>query len=144
MPSLNDVLADRKEIEVKINGFPIALAYRPSTITMAENALVARMAEEGDQLAVAKRFCRQVASTDLTGPLTGVIVIEPDEDDDDGEVRFEERELVAKGDPIPLDPEIVQHVGQEVLLAIMRAIQEDTAKDPTSRRKTRTGSRRRG
>lgn len=126
MPSINQVAArdERMARSVRLKN-PITgaeadleVAFYPNRITMAAARSVVTGAGATDQLAQAEQtlaglrvfLCRVLASWDLTGPLHNA----------DG------MEIVADGEPIPLQPEVVAHVPDWIVTQLI----EHVAKPP--------------
>lgn len=121
------------------------VTYDPSLVTDALTEQIQVLAEEGDSLAAAEVFCRVVRNWGLRGPLSSQ-VIQIDAQGrpvygKDGKPVWEKREIVPPGQPVPLDPDIVQHLRTDITLGVWREINEDV--NGGKARKSRRRSRRR-
>jgi hypothetical protein len=69
-----------------------------------------------------------------------------DGEDDDGEPSFrtERQTVVEEGKKVPLKADVIQYLPNQILLTVLTKVQEDAAPNPTSRKPTPIGSRRRG
>lgn len=145
MTSIADLIASRKDLTIKIGAGRLQVAYDPNKVTMAESAKIMRQAEEGDPLAMGTRLERVLVDWDLTGPLVAEVDV-PDGEDEDGEpvFRSEVQTVVEEGKKVPLKAEIIQYLPNQILLTVLTKVQEDAAPNPTSRRPTPIGSRKRG
>jgi hypothetical protein len=145
MTSISDLIASRKDITIKMGSGRLQVSYDPNMITMAESAKIMRKAEEGDPLAMGERLERVLVDWDLMGPLVADVDVE-DGEDDDGEPSFrtERQTVVEEGKKVPLKADVIQYLPNQILLTVLTKVQEDAAPNPTSRKPTPIGSRRRG
>jgi hypothetical protein len=145
MTSISDLIASRKDLTIKMGKGRLNVAYDPNMITMAESSKIMKKAQEGDPLAMGERLERVLVDWELEGLLEADVDV-PDGEDDDGEPLFrtERQVIVEDGKKIPLKAEVIQYLPNEILLAILNQVQEDAAPNPTSRKPTPIGSRRRG
>jgi hypothetical protein len=145
MTSISDLIAERKDLTIKIGKGRLQVAYDPNMVTMAESAKIMRQAEEGDPLAMGTRLERVLVEWDLVGPLMADVEVEDGEDEDgDPTFRTERQEIVEEGKKVPLKADVLQYLPNQLLLTVLTKVQEDAAPNPTSRRPTPIGSRRRG
>lgn len=121
--SIADFKSESVELTVETSLGPLALRYRPNRMTPLREAQLTRSAADDDDPAVIGLICDLVEWMDVCGPLV----------DDDG------TELVAAGDPVPMEPECVAVLPSRLLSRVLTAIQEDmTDGDPKS---SKNGSR---
>ena len=145
MTSIADLIESRKDLRIKVGKGYLNVAYDPNMITMAESAKIMRKAEEGDPLAMGERLERVLVDWDATGPVTAEVDVQDGEDEDGEPVyRSEVQTIVEDGKKIPLKAEVLQYLPNIVLLTVLTKVQEDAAPNPTSRKPTPIGSRRRG
>lgn len=104
----------------------VTLSYRPHLCTQpvlqGMQRLLARKDSEGnenpDVLGFSRVLCKLVTAWDIGGPVGWLTITEA------GEV--EETELVPEGQPVPLDPEVVQHLNVLVLSAVALELAVDS------------------
>lgn len=145
MTSIADLIASRRDLSIKVGKGRLNVAYDPNMVTMAESARLQRLAEDGDPLVLGTRLERMLLEWDADGPVKAEVDVEDGEDENgDPLYRREFQTIVEDGKRIPLKAEVLQYLPNEVLLSIITKIHEDAAPNPTSRRPTQIGSRRRG
>ncbi len=146
MTSIADLVGSRKDLTIKMGSGRLMVAYDPNMVTMAESAKIMRQAEEGDPLAMGTRLERVLIEWDLVGPLEADVetAVEGDEGDDDPTFAVERKTIVAAGEKVPLKADVIQYLPNQLLLTILTKVQEDAAPNPTFRKPTQIGSRRRG
>ena len=145
MTSIANLIESRKDLKIKVGKGYLNVSYDPNMVTMAESVRLQRLSEEGDQLVLGTRLERILVEWDADGPVEADVDVEDGEDDDGEPVyRTERQTIVEDGKRIPLKAEILQYLPNQVLLAILTKVHEDAAPNPTSRKPTPIGSRRRG
>lgn len=125
----------------------LALTYDPVFLSEAATQTTQDLSEDGDPLGSAEMFCRLVLDWQLVGPLVTSVLARDDNDrikrDERGRPVWERVEVVPPGEPVPLDPEIVQYLPTAFTLAVWREIGRELNGDPKPNRHARRASRRR-
>lgn len=125
----------------------MSLTYDPSAMTERATQDIQDMAEDGDPLSMAELFCTTVTSWEFMGPLTAKVYARDERGrvvrDDNGRPIQERFEVVPAGQPIPIDPEVLQYLPNAIVLGIWRAIGKEVSGDPKPNRHSRRASRRR-
>jgi hypothetical protein len=134
---------------------PLRVTYDPSVLTEDTNAYMKDLQEDGDDRVLATAICEALIDWQLLGPLATVVTrYEPDPTkpgkerivrDERGRPVRDEVILIAAGEKVPLDPEIVQHLRTAWLVQLWQKINQDAIGDkdanPNSRRRSRGRSR---
>lgn len=115
MPKLTDLVPSRAWITVPYGTTAIAVAYRPGVVTPRfQKAAQAAQAERNLDVSLLGPLCQLIASWDIT-------------DDDDA--------------PVEITPPGLEGVPLAVLLAILSAVTEDMAPNPSRAGASANGSR---
>jgi hypothetical protein len=126
-----------KHRETGEEGF-IAATYDPNMITPFTDKRMRALLDDGNTLAAGQMVCEVVKRWDLEGPVVGHRAIDVDIDGVTKSV-LEPYDVVADGRPVPLDPDVVQHLPHKLILKVWQGVYEDAMVDPTKE----TASRRR-
>lgn len=125
MPSLKDLLPETRTLTVdlgrRVDG-EARVTYKPKLISFATDFSDEEENEGDDGLAspLATYVCDLLTEWDFTGELKHAKT---------GDV------LVPEGQPIPFDPEIVQHIPFPIVSGLLSGITQAEAANPTRRRK---------
>lgn len=125
---LTDFSRERRDLVIPTPSGDINVTYSPNVLTPSDEAkiLAARANSPVDSYReLLTQFCRILIAWDLVGPVLN---------SDSGE------EIVAEDAPIPVKPEILQHVPSPVITLIFRAISEDNVPKSSKAAKTGTAS----
>lgn len=129
------VLSDLKNREalvtVETSAGPLEVRYRPNAMTPALEAdinLAARSATDDETAsasnALIRMFCAVVAAMDVVGPLSDL----------------SGREILAAGEPMPMEPRYVSLLPTRLLIDVFTAIQEELGAGKGSASNSRAGS----
>ena len=140
MPSVAEFVTNDAETTLKIgkNEIPVVVRYRPNEMTTSRLAEMDVRQEAGDMLAFLHMFEKVVIEFDLEGPLYGDVPVVDAKGNpviEGGDPVYERQEIVAAGDTIPVDAEILQYMSMPLLGMIWRGLAEDqSAPDPQKSR----------
>lgn len=109
--SLSKLVEETRTFKAKFNSSHILVTYKPKNLSSKYMSKLQDDVEDDDPEAMAVGFCAIVTEWDLEGPVT---------DDEDNE-------LVAEGEVIPLEPEIVSWLPTSILGAVLKSIGEDAS-----------------
>lgn len=118
----------------------LSVTYRPSELKDATTGAMRDMSDAGDYLAAAEIFCRTVTAWGLMGPIVSDVLVRGEDGKPeyrDGRALWVKETFVERGDPVPLDPEIVQYCPQDVIVQVWAGLNADF----TDRRKKTKDSR---
>lgn len=126
----------------------LRVTYDPNSVTEERSAYMRELAADGDDQVIAQTLCDDVLlDWEMYGPLTGVHTVWEDgavKRDEDGRPVRQRVELVAAGEKVPLDPEIMQHLKTSWLIQVWKEISRDAiGGDEEDGPKSRKSSRRR-
>lgn len=108
MPSISQLVSDKATANIDVRGLTVEVSYNPNKITMRKMAELTRRASADDVEAIADMIPEILDSWDLEGPLA----------DEDG------NELVAAGDVIPVDPDLLVELPAMFLVELSHKMQE--------------------
>jgi hypothetical protein len=111
--SIGDFAKARKDMVYETDAGNLTLSYSPNALTPSDEAKL-MAAREQSSIALYKEMlemvCKLVKSWDLNGPLYN---------SETGD------EIVPEGEPVPISPDILQHLPLPFLTGLYRAIGED-------------------
>lgn len=108
MPSISQLVSDKATANIDVRGLTVEVSYNPNKITMRKMAELTRRASADDVEAIADMIPEILDSWDLEGPLA----------DEDG------NELVAAGETIPVDPDLLVELPAMFLVELSHKMQE--------------------
>lgn len=120
---LVDLAKERRELTIHTPLGPLNIVYRPNARTPADIAKYRGITDDAEKTkAMLDVIADVVCDWDLLGPVYH---------------RESGEQLVEEDAPIPIKPEILQFVSDDLLLAIMREVEKDkTPKEKNSSRKS--------
>lgn len=124
---LNDFAKERKDLTVATPIGDIEVVYRPNALTPSDEARLAASREDGAVAAfreLLEQFCRVLVAWDLVGPVYNSVTGD---------------EIVAEDVPIPVRPDILQHVASPIITLIFRTINEDNVPKSSKTSRNQTG-----
>lgn len=125
MPSIRQLVDDERTIDLDLGkGMTVHLTYNPQEITYTPEEIEARRDSDDASNANAEEIARSVIAWDVTGPV-------PVRD----KPGHPAGSLVADGQPIPLDAEIIGYLPFEFVYNVALALNLDGQVDPTKMQK---------
>ena len=122
-----NVLPDTKKIAIDFGHDFLHIEYRPAALVSLNDEADL---EDEDHNTVVRRFCDAIVTWDAEGPLPHL--------ETQGHAIGS---VVADGDPIPLEPDVIQFISIPALVGILSELGRDAMPDP---KETRKQSRKRG
>lgn len=123
---IGDFANERKDLVYETNLGELHLVYNPNALTPSDEAkLVTARQSSGIETyqELLNQLCKLLRNWDMEGPLFN---------SDNGD------QIVGEGEPVPLQPDILQHMPTSLMTGIFRAISEDNVPKSSTENSKRT------